>query len=234
MPTEAHPFGHLVFPEGGPHPGVVLVPDVWGVSDLYERMAARLAEEAGLAVLVVDPYRKTGRGDFSDPPGAMAFIRELSDPLVLETIQEAIDALAGHAACEGRKIGILGFCMGGMYTLHASASCTGLAAAAPFYGMARNETGLDPTKKPRPAIDAMPERKCPLLGFYGDEDAIIPVQDVRDLEKALAANEHPGEVHLYPGAGHAFLNDAREETYRPEAASDAWGKLLPFLTEHLK
>lgn len=233
MSTEAHPFGHLVFPEGGPHPGVVLVPDVWGVSDLYERMAARLSE-AGFAVLVVDPYRKTGRGDFSDPPGAMAFIRELSDPVVLETIQEGIDSLAGHAATKGQKIGIIGFCMGGMYTLHASASCTGLSAAAPFYGMARNEAGLDPAKKPRPALDAMPERNCPLIGFYGEEDALIPVQDVRDLEAALGKKPLPAEVHLYPGAGHAFMNDARKDAYRPEAAADAWGKLLPFLTEHLR
>ena len=232
MPTLAHPFGHLDHPEGSPHPGIVLVPDVWGVSDLYERMAARLAK-AGFAVLVVDPYRKTGKGDFSDPAGAMAFIRELSDPLVLETVQEAIDALADHSACRGQKIGILGFCMGGMYTLHAAGSCRGLSAAAPFYGMARNEDGLDAGKKPRPAIDAMATRSCPLMGFYGEEDPIIPVGDVRDLERSLANSSHPGEVHLYAGAGHAFMNDAREDAYRPEAAADAWGKLVPFLERHL-
>ncbi len=232
MPSESHPHGFLTFPEAGPHPGVVMVPDVWGVSDLYERLAGRLAAE-GFAVLVVDPYRKTGKGDFSDPAGAMAFIRQLSDPLVLETIQEAIDALASHPAVAGRKVGITGFCMGGMYVLHAAGTCSGLSAAAPFYGMIRNEAGLDPERKPRPALDAMASLSCPVLGLYGEEDALIPVEDVRALEAALEASPQPGEVHLYPGAGHAFLNDTREDAYRPEAAADAWGRLVPFLRKHL-
>lgn len=232
MTTEAHDFGHLALPAAGPSPGVVLIPDVWGVSELYDRLAGRLAEQ-GFAVLQIDPYRKTGRGDFSDPAGAMAFIRELSDPLVLETVQEGLDALAIHPAVAGRKVGVIGFCMGGMYALHAACSCTGLSAAAPFYGMIRNEPGLDPAHKPRAALEGIPELSCPLLGLYGEEDAIIPVRDVGDLKKALAAAPHPGEIHLYPGAGHAFMNDTRPDAYRPEAAEDAWAKLIPFLRDCL-
>ena len=233
MAVQEHPFGRLALPDAGPAPGVVLIPDVWGVSELYDRLSERLAGE-GFAVLQIDPYRKTGKGDFSDPAGAMAFIRDLSDPLVLETVQEAIDALAAHEAVAGQKVGVIGFCMGGMYTLHAAGSCTGLSAAAPFYGMIRNEEGLDPAKKPRPALDAMASLTCPVLGLYGEEDAIIPVEDVRALEAALEASSHEGQVHLYAGAGHAFLNDTRPETYRAEAAEDAWGKLVPFLGRHLR
>lgn len=232
MATEAHPFGHLAHPDQGTHPGVVLIPDVWGVGELYERLAGRLVD-AGFSVLVIDPYRKTGRGDFSDPAGAMAFIRELSDPVVLETVQEGIDALASHPSVGGRKVGVIGFCMGGMYALHAAGSCRGLSAAAPFYGMVRNEDGLDPAKKPHPALDAMATLTCPVMGFYGDEDAIIPVDDVRALEQALDASPHAGEVHLYAGAGHAFLNDTRPEAYREDAARDAWARLVPFLEKQL-
>lgn len=232
MATEEHAYGHLALPEAGPSPGVVLIPDVWGVSDLYDRLGGRLAE-AGFAVLQVDPYRRTGRGEFSDPAGAMEFIRQLSDPLVIETVQEGVDALAAHPAVAGRKVGVLGFCMGGMYALHAACGCTGLSAAAAFYGMVRNEAGLDPAKKPRSALDAISELTCPVIGVYGAEDAIIPVQDARDLEAALAASPHPAEVHVYPGAGHAFLNDTRPDAYRPEAAEDAWTKLVPFLRAHL-
>lgn len=233
MPTEAHPFGQLVHLDDGPKPGVVMIPDVWGLSEHYERLATRLAE-AGFAVLVVDPYRKTGgRGEFSDPAGAMAFIRELSDPLVIETVQEAVDALAAHPVVEGCKVGVIGFCMGGMYALHAACSCTGVSGAAAFYGMIRNEAGLDPEKKPRAPIDALVDLGCPVLGLYGEEDALIPVQDVRDLEAGLAQSPHGGAVHLYPGAGHAFVNDTREEMYRPEQAADAWSKLVPFLRECL-
>lgn len=233
MPIEDHPFGQLVQPTDGPKPGVVMIPDVWGLSELYERLATRLAE-TGFAVLIIDPYRKTGgRGEFSDPAGAMAFIRELSDPLVLETVQEAVDDLASHSAVAGNKVGVIGFCMGGMYALHAACSCTGVSAAAAFYGMIRNEPGLDPTKKPRAPLDALSDQGCPILGLYGEEDPLIPVRDVRDLETALAASTQGGAVHLYPGAGHAFLNDTREALYRPEQAEDAWNKLVPFLRECL-
>ena len=64
-----------------------------------------------------------------------------------------------------------------------------------------------------------------MLGFYGAEDAIIPLADVRELEERLAKSGRPGEVRVYPGAGHAFLNDTRPELYRPAAAADAWPRL---------
>ncbi len=232
MSVQDHPFGQLVQLAGGPKPGVVMIPDVWGLSELYERLATRLAE-AGFAVLIVDPYRKTGRGEFSDPAGAMAFIRQLSDPLMIETVQEAVDDLARHSAVAGNQVGVIGFCMGGMYALHAACSCTGVSAVASFYGMIRNEPDLDPAKKPRAPLDALSDQGCPILGLYGEEDALIPVQDVRDLETALAASPQGGAVHLYPGAGHAFMNDTRETLYRPEQAADAWSKLVPFLRECL-
>src|SRR6185503_872184 len=127
--SEAHPFGFLARPDDGPHAGVVMIPDVWGLSDEYRRQAARLTGE-GFAVLAIDPYRKTGRGDFNDPPGALAWIRSLPDPVMLETVQDGIDALAA-AASVGRSVGVMGFCLGGQYALLAGATCSGLSACAP-------------------------------------------------------------------------------------------------------
>jgi carboxymethylenebutenolidase len=231
MQTEAHDFGFLASPGGGPHPGVVLVPDVWGLSDHYRDLARRLAGE-GFAVLAIDPYRRTGRGRFGDPAEALAWIRSLSDPLVLLTIQEAIDALAAHPARLGR-LGITGFCMGGQYALLAACTCRGLAACAPFYGMVRYEPGLDPGRKPRSPLEAMRDLACPVLGFYGEEDPIIPRADVDALREALAASGQPFELRLYPGAGHAFMNETRPAMYRPEAAADAWPRLVRFLHDRL-
>jgi carboxymethylenebutenolidase len=226
-------LGFLAEPDPGPTtPGVVMIPDVWGLSDLYRGLAARLAAE-GFAVLAIDPYRKTGRGKFSDPAGALAWIRDLPDPLVLETVQEAVDALAARPAVAGRRIGITGFCMGGQYALLAACSVRGLSACAPFYGMVRYDAGLDPARKPRAPLDALRDLTCPVLGFYGAEDAIIPVADVEALRALLAATGRPAEIRLYPGAGHAFMNDARPEMFRPDAAADAWRRLVPFLRQHL-
>jgi carboxymethylenebutenolidase len=232
MNAGAHPVGFLAHPDGGPHPGVVMIPDVWGISDVYRDLARRLASE-GFAVLVMDPYRKTGRGDFRDAAGALAWISQLPDGLVLETVQNAIDALAAEPAVAGRRIGITGFCMGGQYALLAACSCAGLSACAPFYGMVRYPSGLDPVRKPRAPLDALAELRCPVLGFYGAEDAIIPLADVDALRSRLATSRLPSEIHVYPGAGHAFMNAARPEAYRPDAAKDAWSRLVPFLREHL-
>jgi carboxymethylenebutenolidase len=226
-----HPFGYLAHPDEGAHPGVVMISDVWGLADHTRDLARRLAAE-GFAVLAVDIYRKTGKGEFATPPEAMAWIAGLSDPLVLETVQEAIDALAGHPSATG-KVGVTGFCMGGQYALLAACGCSGLSACAPFYGMLRYAEGLEPAKKPRSPLEALADLQCPVEGFYGEQDAIIPVADVEALREALAAGGPGGTVHLYAEAGHAFMNDTRAELYRPEAAADAWSHLVPFLRSRL-
>jgi carboxymethylenebutenolidase len=231
MPTQEHEFGFLAHPDE-PSPGVVMIPDVWGLADHTRDLAKRLATD-GFSVLALDIYRKTGKGEFSDPAGAMAWIGELSDPLILETIQEGVDFLASHPSVGGRRVGITGFCMGGQYTLLAACTCSGLSACAPFYGMVRYPEGLDLASKPRSPLDAIPDLTCPVLGFYGEEDPIIPVADVRELEERLANTCHRGEVRLYAGAGHAFMNTTRPEMHRPEAEADAWSRLVPFLRSHL-
>src|SRR5437868_5257051 len=109
-------IGFVAHPDVGPVPGVVVIPDVWGLSDHQRGIARRLAADS-FAALAIDPYRKTGKGEITEP---FAWIRTLSDPLVLETVQEAIDALGAEPAVAGRKVGITGFCMGGQYALLAA------------------------------------------------------------------------------------------------------------------
>jgi carboxymethylenebutenolidase len=225
-------FGHWASEGGASRPGVVVIPDVWGVSDLYRRVAQRLVQ-AGFAVLVVDPYRYAGRAGLT-PETVLPFIAQLDDAKVLRAVQEAIDALAASAEVRGQKVGLIGFCMGGQYALLAACTCSGLSACAPFYGMVRYAAGLDPAKKPRQPLDAIADLSCPVLGLYGAEDHLIPVSDVEELKRRLAATKHAHEVHVYAGAGHAFLNDTRPEAFRPEAADAAWGRLVPFLERELR
>ena len=225
--------GFLAEPGGEPQPGVVVIPDVWGLADHTRDIAQRLARE-GFAALALDVYRKTGRPSLADPAAALAWIRELSDPLVLATVQEGIDALARHEAVAPRKVGLIGFCMGGQYAWLAACTCRGLSAVAPFYGMLRYEPGLDAKRKPRAPLDAIADLSCPALGLYGREDALIPNADVDELERRLASQRRPYEIVRYAGAGHAFLNDTRPAMYRPEAAADAWRRLLTFLRTNLQ
>lgn len=231
MDTQETDYGFLAL-AGAASPGVVMLPDVWGLADHTRDLARRLAAD-GFSVLALDIYRKTGKGDFADPAGAMAWIRELSDPVILETLQEGIDVLASNPAVAGGRVGITGFCMGGQYTLLAACSCRGLSACAPFYGMVRYADDLDPARKPRSPLAALADLTCPVLGFYGEEDPIIPLADVRELEERLGAGSQPAEIRTYAGAGHAFMNSTRPEMHRPEADTDAWSRLVPFLHSHL-
>src|SRR4030095_5840015 len=116
----------------------------------------------------------------------------------------------------------------------AACPCRVRSAVAPFYGMVRYEPAPDRKKKPRAPLDAVAELTCPALGLYGREDAIIPKADVDELEARLARQRQPWEIVRYAGAGHAFLNDTRPAMYRPEAAADAWRRLLVFLRTRLQ
>lgn len=233
MRTHEDAIGYLAAPGEGTHPGVVVLPDVWGLSDHTRDIARRLAGE-GFAALALDIYRKTGFRELAGPEEAQAWIRELPDPRVIETIQEGIDHLSASEAAAGQRIGITGFCMGGQYVLLAACSCRGLSAAAPFYGMLRYAEDRDLARKPRSPLEALGDLTCPVLGFYGEEDALIPLEDVAELEKKLEASPHEGAVVRYPGAGHAFMNDTRPAAYREEAARDAWSRLIPFLRRELE
>lgn len=229
-------LGHLAHPGSGPSPGVVMIHDVWGLSDHTRDLAGRLAAEE-FAVLAVDLYRREEEVKIENPG---AFMRALSDPQVLADVQAGIDFLAGHPESRGRRVGVTGFCMGGMYALMAGCACRGLSACAPFYGLLshahgilHDPSGLDPERKPREPLDYVPELRCPLLGFFGGRDDFIPEDDVRELERRLARSDRPNEIVRYPEAGHAFMNDTRPEAYRKDDAADAWRRLVAFLKEHL-
>jgi carboxymethylenebutenolidase len=166
----------------------------------------------------------------------------LSDPQAVGDMQSAVDFLAAHASVGRRRVGIVGFCMGGTYAIHAAAGCRGLSAAVAFYGMLSHEHGLlapqpgetlDPLRKPRSPLEAAREVRCPLLGCFGADDPYIPTEDVARLDQELDASGQPHEVIVYPGAGHAFVNDTRPEMYRPEAASDAWSRMRAWFQRHL-
>ena len=121
--------------------------------------------------------------------------------------------------------------MGGKYAFLAAARCRGLSAAVPWYGML-HAAALDDVRTPEHALDAdHPTCAARLLAFFGADDVLIPVRDVDALrERARAGGAAGVETVLYTGAGHAFANDSRPDTYRAEAAEDAWRRALAFLS----
>ena len=234
MKTANVELGFLALPEPARAPGVVMIHDVWGLSDHTRDYAQQLARE-GFAVLAIDLYRRDGARP-SDPG---AWMRALPDPVVLADLGAASRFLATHPGTNGR-VGVLGFCMGGMYALMAGCSDLGFAASVPFYGLLSHAHGLlhdpagrDLARKPREPIAMASELRCPLLAFFGDQDQFVPQSDVAALERELARASERSEVVVVAGAGHAFMNDTRADAYRPEDAARAWQRTVAFLRANL-
>lgn len=233
-------FGRLHEPlsgsEASTHPGLVLVHDVWGPSEHSRDLGRRLAE-AGFAVLAIDLYRQMKDPRVVDPGER---IRSLADRAVLADLDAAAEALARETCCRGRRIGVIGVCMGGTYALLAACCSERFSASAPFYGLLSYEHGMnvgpegrDRDRKPSSPIESAAQLRMPLLASFGCEDGFVPESDVDRLEEGLARSGVPYRVDRYAGAGHAFLNSTRPEAHRPEIAALALGRAVDFLHAQL-
>jgi carboxymethylenebutenolidase len=213
MPAEWEPLhGYGAWPEHGRAlPGLVVIPDVRGLTDHYRDIARRFAAE-GLFALAVDLYSREGAPDLPDMPAVFAWIRQLPDPRVLADLGAAVQYLQSRSEVR-RPIGITGFCMGGQYALMAACAVDGLAACVSWYGMLRYAEQT--AAKPVSPLALAPQLRCPYLGLFGAEDAIIPLADVDELRATLDRAHKTYAIKSYPGAGHAFFNDTRPDAYRP-------------------
>jgi len=218
-------------PPADPAPGLVVVPDVHGVSPLYAEIGERLAAH-GFRTLLLDPYSREGAPTLRDMAAVQSWIAALPDARVMGDVEAAVRHLAERPEVGGRKVGVLGFCLGGQYAIMAACRFAGLAACVSFYGMLRHGGGGGPHKL-APPIETAADLRCPLLGLYGADDPLIPPADLRTFEAAL---DHAGksfEIRTWSGAGHAFVNDRRPDAYRPQAAEDALRAAVDFLTRTL-
>jgi carboxymethylenebutenolidase len=223
--------GAAAWPEtGGPHPGLVLIPDVHGLSMHYRDVARRFAH-AGFFTFAVDLYTREGTPQLADMDAVNRWIAALSDAQVLGDLDAAIAYVGERPEVRGDAIGIAGFCVGGQYALMAACTLGGLGACVSWYGMLRyHETNA---RKPRSPLDLAADLTCPYLGLFGADDALIPPADVEELRARLTAAGKTFEIVSYPGAGHAFHNDTRAAAYRPEAARDGFARAVGFLQRHL-
>lgn len=224
----AHP-GCTAVPDGaGPHPGVVVVHDAFGVSADTRRVCGVLAEHGYLAH--APSLYQRGRclrqvfRSFLDDAGP-----------TYQRLQQERAALAARGDCTG-VVGVMGFCMGGRFALVASGAGTFDAASVSYPVL--------PAGRQEPeALDRMLSDPCPVIGSFGGRDSVVPVEEVDKLRRGLARHHVPHEVTVYPEATHSFLSAMtgplgvlfRVQGMRPdrEAAADAWRRVLAFFDEHL-
>jgi carboxymethylenebutenolidase len=156
---------------------------------------------------------------------------EARDDWMVADVQATFELLAGRADVRGDRIGAVGHCWGGRVAWLAACSLPRLAACAIFYG-GRIKLAMGPDSVP--PIELAGFIRCPVAGYFGDEDRNPTPEDVDDYQRALAAAGVPHEFHRYPGAGHAFQNFPTPERYREAESEDAWTRVLGFLDSHLK
>jgi carboxymethylenebutenolidase len=218
--------GYLAVPPGEDtrHPGIIVLPEILGLNDDIRAHTDRLASEGYVAFAPDLYYFGTKLRCIAATIAAVA----KGAGRAFDDIEAARVFVAGHDRCTG-TIGIIGFCMGGGFAL-ACAPLGSFAAVAPNYGQV-----------PRDAATRL-AGACPVVGSYGDKDWMMQGH-ARRLEDALSAAGVPHDVKEYPDTPHSFMNhheglvatmDGLMRTgYRPEAAEDAWDRILAFFAHHL-
>jgi carboxymethylenebutenolidase len=218
-------------PEGaGPHPGIVLAQHIpvghTGLEndEVTLKTAERYAEN-GYVVAVPFIFHWW-------PKEADIQIKrdEFRDDWTAMDMQATYDFLAGMDNVDGDRIGIVGHCWGGRVAWLAACHNPDYKACAVFYG-GRIKLPMGPGTPP--AIDLAGNIKCPVAGFFGNEDAGPSPEDVDDYDAALIDAGVPHVFHRYDGAGHGFQSFTSEERYRHDVSEKAWGEVLAFLGEKL-
>jgi len=209
----------LALPESrGRHSALVIIHEWWGLNDWVKQQAEIFARE-GYVSLAVDLYR--GRST-ANPEEAHELSRGLPQDRADRDLRAAFDYLSARIDVDKRKIGSVGWSMGGGLSLQLAIEEPELAACVVNYGAM-------PTDKTN--IEAI---RSPVLGNFGAEDRGIDTQDVYVFEKIMKGENKSVDVKVYAGAGHGFENPNPRKSFRPEAAVDAQARVLAFLNRTLK
>ena len=212
--------GYMAFPTAGGAnaalPGVLMIHEWWGLNDNVRMMARRLAGE-GYRVLAVDMYGQTATTS-EQARGLMMQVMQNRGGGI-ENLRGAADFLRGRGA---RKVGVIGWCFGGGWSLQTALQLSDRTdAAAVYYG--------------QPVTDRAELQKLddPLIGFFGTADTGIPADSVRVMEQSLKSLGKNVEIHYYEGAAHAFANPSGQ-AYNAAAATDSWRRTVDFFNRTLK
>jgi carboxymethylenebutenolidase len=211
--------GILYTPQGkGPFPALVVIHEWWGLNDWVKDEASKLADQ-GYAALAIDLYRGKVA---TTPDEAHQIMRGVPEDRANRDLLAATAYLASQKNIDPARIGSIGWCMGGGYSLDLAISDPKLKAAVINYGHLATD---DATLK---KIDA------PILGIFGGQDKGITPADVNKFESQMKALGKTVDIHIFTDAGHAFENPGNKTGYRAEDTAEAWKLTTAFLEKYLK
>ena len=211
--------GVLYAPPGaGPYPALVVIHEWWGLTDWVKEQASRYADE-GYVALAVDLYR----GKVAATPDlAHELARGLPDDRAARDLRAAVAFLKAQSNVSKDRIGSIGWCMGGGFSLQAALEVPDLSAAVINYGHLATEA------------ETLKKINAPILGIFGGQDRGIPVEDVRRFEAAMKKLGKSVEIVVYPQAGHGFQNSTNKDAYRPDDTAAARRRISEFFSARLK
>jgi carboxymethylenebutenolidase len=211
--------GILYTPEGkGPFPGLIVIHEWWGLNDWVKEQASKLADQ-GYVALAVDLYRGKVA---TTPEEAHEIMRGVPEDRAASDLHAAFAFLQSQPNVKKNRIGAIGWCMGGGYSLDVALQEPALAADVINYG----HLAVSP--------ESLKKINAPVLGIFGGQDRGISADDVKKFEQSLKQMGKKVEIHIYPDAGHAFENPNNTGGYRADDAADAWKRTVAFLQNTLK
>jgi carboxymethylenebutenolidase len=211
--------GYLVLPEGsGKHPAVVVIQEWWGLNDWIRENTARFAKQ-GYVALAVDLYR--GRAT-SDPGEAHELMRGLPEDRAIADLKAGVSFLAARPDVDPSRIGSIGWCMGGGYSLALATADPRVHATVMNYGRLVTAAAK---------IEAI---QSALLGNFAGADRGIPVDDVHTFESQLKAAHKDVDIKVFDGKAHAFMNPNNKDGYDAAATAEAWSRIDAFFNRTLK
>jgi carboxymethylenebutenolidase len=213
----------VAMPEGkGPFPAIVVIQEWWGLNDWIKENAKHFASK-GFVAIAPDLYR----GKVTDDMKVAAVLRKgLPKDRALQDLKAAVNAVAAMPNVKQEKIGSIGWCMGGAYSLEAALADPRIKACVMCYGAVITDPEM------------LKSLKAPILGVFGADDKGIPAKGVREFEKALmAAGGSVEKINIYEGAGHGFMRPmngaSKNPAYVETAANDAWSQIDAFFVKTL-
>lgn len=201
--------------------GLVVFPDIFGLRPLFDDHVQRFATEWGMTTIAIEPFpvSAVGRELGADIDGRFAAVPTLRDADKFRDLSEAADA----TGCS--TVGLIGFCMGGMYCFKA-ASTKRFARIASFYGMIRLPEAWrgDGQGEPLDLLDSVPGQAATVLAIIGNKDTWTPDPDVAALKASGAT------VVEYGSAEHGFAHDTSRPAHRADDAADAFRRAQKWLS----
>ncbi len=199
-----------------PAMGLVIAPDIFGLRELYDELVARFASEWNMAVCAVEPFPGLALGPEIEP--RFASVPTLNDEIHLRDLHEAADALSTPI------VGLIGFCMGGMYCFK-SARSERFKKIVSFYGMITIPNSWQSATHGEPLHYLQTGNAEKVLAIIGGKDHYTPPADVAELQK------HGVRTEIYSDAEHGFAHDASRPAHRALDAKNAFALARAWLVD---